>query len=789
MLEIPEVTEDDDTLSAAIKYAKAGLYILPVKRGEKHPGSIVGKGWQTQSSRDINQIVGWFAGTDHNIAIHCGRSGLIVFDVDHPEHTADIFKHLNTAPYQATRDMKIDPGRGHYIFAQPAGRNLGNSNGQLGREWGEIRGHNGVIIVAPSQHPDPEGQYRWIRTGFIPELPTELADKLPDAEPADTAATDAQVSAFIEGNTGTGQESLLNGWTKAFANHCERGSRHNGMVSVLAGALKEAAAGYFPAKLAVETLRKQFIEAATRAPTGGETQRTAAEAEREFAGILSWAAAQANSADVEKVKERTFTKMSQPIGNVAPSNVIPINTAATAPAIAVGPYLTYGYTETASAAVLIDSYRDTIRYCPQLKRWIEWDGQQWEIRPDRTPATEAVRTVALAINPGPNDTAERSLQRRLLTNAGTKAVIELAQHDRRFQVQRDLLDANGYELNTPNGIVDLRTGGIRPHDQESWHTKITGCEMSTDIWPSAPRWTQFLHDTFGGDDHLSLYMQQLFGYAAIGEVTHQVLPFMFGVGANGKSVMLEVIRRVLGDYSAVTPGKFLVIGGREHDADMVNLIGARLVTCSEVNEDSKFDEQKVKDLTGGEELNGRYLYGQSFKFKPSHTLFLAGNHQPAVTAGGVSMWRRLRLVPFNHVVPEEKRNENLANELYDQEGPAILHWIVAGAKQVVAQGFNEPASVLAATKEYAADEDLIGQFIDERLDVSDAAVQTNSALIYDDYAAWCSGIPKSRQAFGRELSSRLGATHKPSRTRDGRFVPGVTLRHPRAQFKAGLFNQ
>ena len=786
-LHIPEIAEDDDTLSAAIKYAKAGLYLLPVKRGEKHPGSIVGKGWQTQSSKDINQIAAWFAGTDHNIAIHCGRSGLVVFDIDHPEHTAEIFEHLNTAPYQATRDMRTDPARGHYLFAQPAGRNLGNSNGNLGRDWGEIRGHNGVIIASPSQHPDPDGQYRWIRTGLVPTLPDELADKLPDAEPADTAATDEQIATFIEQHTDSDDTGLLNGWIKAFANHCERGSRHNGMVSVLAGALKEAAAGYFPAQVAVDTLRKLFIEAATRAPTGGERQRTAAEASREFAGILSWAAAQANSADVDKVKERTFTKMSQPIGNGAsPSNVIPITTAATAQAVVVnGPYVTYGYTETAAAAVLVEECRNRIRYCPQLKRWLEWTGTRWEIQPDRTPATTAIRQVALDINPGPADKAEMSLQRRLLTNAGSKAVIELAQHDRLFQVERDALDANGYELNTPSGIVDLRSGAVTAHQQESWHTKITGCEIDTGAAVSAPKWMQFLDDTFGGDAELSRYMQQLFGYAAIGEVTHQIMPFMFGAGANGKSVMLEVVRRVLGDYATVTPGKFLVVGGKDHEADMAKLVGARLVTCSEVNEDSKFDEQRVKDLTGGEKLNGRYLYGQAFDFTPSHTLFLAGNHQPAVSAGGVSMWRRLRLIPFNHVVPESKRNEHLSNELFDEEGPAILAWIVAGAQHVSAHGFDEPASVSAATQEYAEDEDTIRLFVEERLIVGDGAVQTNSSLIYDDYVSWVSGIPKSRQVFGRELSIRLGPAHRPRRTMEARFVPGVTLRFPRGGYRSG----
>jgi hypothetical protein len=160
-LYVPEITTDTDVLSAALAYAEAGWYVLPVRQGSKDPGSVVGKRWQDKSSREPKMITAWIAGTTHGIALHCGRSGAIVFDVDNPEKLPELLlKYLAAAPFQSTRTDVT--GRGHYIFRQPRGRTIGNSVGRLGGGWGEVRGLNGVIMAASSTHPDG-GLYRWER--------------------------------------------------------------------------------------------------------------------------------------------------------------------------------------------------------------------------------------------------------------------------------------------------------------------------------------------------------------------------------------------------------------------------------------------------------------------------------------------------------------------------------------------------------------------------------------------------------------------------------------------------
>jgi hypothetical protein len=173
-LYVPDIDPEADALSAALAYAEAGWYLLPVDPNTKHPGSVVGKHWHHQSSRDPKQITAWFAGTGHSIALHCGRSGVVAFDVDNPAKLpAKLRKAIDGAPYQSTRPDT--PGRGHYVFAMPLGRTIGNGKGRLRGAWGEVRGLNGVIVVAPSRHSDG-GEYRWKQVGLVPALPAEIAD-------------------------------------------------------------------------------------------------------------------------------------------------------------------------------------------------------------------------------------------------------------------------------------------------------------------------------------------------------------------------------------------------------------------------------------------------------------------------------------------------------------------------------------------------------------------------------------------------------------------------------------
>ncbi|WP_267061962.1 bifunctional DNA primase/polymerase [Brachybacterium halotolerans] len=336
-LTIPDIT-GLDTLAAAFEYAKHGWHVGPVRPGTKHPGSILGKQWQSKTTRDPEIIADtWMTHTDAGIFLHVGRSGAIVIDVDTPTRLPDVLTTALTehpAPFQRTR--RSDAARRHYIYAQPPGRTLGNGLGRLPTGWGDLRGANGVIIVAPTEHPDPDGHYAWGRTGQVPQLPDSIARLLADTTTPVDVATDQTIRDFIARHD-TGQDlDKLRTLTATYKKAITAGdSRHQRAVSILAGMLKEAAAGYYPAQLAEQQLREAFLDAVAQPGHGQQgTPRTGHAALEEWRGILAWAVAQAAHADpratIERAQDHGPTDLSTLVDQAPASAPAPSSTAAPA---------------------------------------------------------------------------------------------------------------------------------------------------------------------------------------------------------------------------------------------------------------------------------------------------------------------------------------------------------------------------------------------------------------------------------------------------------------------------
>lgn len=235
-----------------------------------------------------------------------------------------------------------------------------------------------------------------------------------------------------------------------------------------------------------------------------------------------------------------------------------------------------------------------------------------------------------------------------------------------------------------------------------------------------PRFQSFLVQTFGDDDkgkEMINFLHLLLGYSITGDVGGQVLPFLYGVGANGKSALLDVVIKILGDYADVAPPGFLMERGKfnEHSTELTELHGRRLFVCSELKPHDKFDEARVKLLTGGDRLKARRMRQDFFSFEPTHKLWLLGNHRPEVGTGGHAFWRRIRLIPFERVVPDHRKIDNLAEILVHDEGPGILHWMIQGATAYLTTKppLTGPSVVRTATQAYATTEDHIGRFLAE----------------------------------------------------------------------------
>lgn len=435
-------------------------------------------------------------------------------------------------------------------------------------------------------------------------------------------------------------------------------------------------------------------------------------------------------------------------------------------------------TDDGNALRLVDSWHDKIRHCPQRGKWLTWDDYRW-VWDDSGLVNEAARHVIRTM-PGDADPVQKH-RHRSLSRRALDAMIALARTDPRIVVQANQLDADPYALCTPAGVVDLRDGKLTQPDPAHNHTRSTSVPPDPD--GATPRWNRFLEQTFAGHAELTAYVQRIAGYSITGAVTHHVLPFLHGSGGNGKSVFLDVLRAVLGDYAATAPAGFLMASREQHETEIARLHGLRFVIASEVNQEARFDEAKVKLLTGGDALTARFMHKDYFTFSPTHHLWLMGNHKPAVTSGGgESFWRRLRLVPFTNTVPVGDRDDDLAQRLITEEAPGILAWLIDGAvaSHPDRGGLRDPSSVLTETRSYALEEDMVGRFLDDRCHLGGGdLVRTNTKDVLDAYRQWCKdegSRPTSNTVFGRELRTRFDIETERSHGR--RYYVGLTLLNP-----------
>lgn len=420
----------------------------------------------------------------------------------------------------------------------------------------------------------------------------------------------------------------------------------------------------------------------------------------------------------------------------------------------------FGTTDASNSVRLVHFMQGEYRYVTDVG-WYRWDGTRYVADDDKSIMQKAIEAVEfshqLELDGNVRKWVLASNNRDRIQNA-----ISIAGTNSEVLVHAIELDAEANNLCTPEGIVNLRTGEIRPAikgtDFNTRQTSVAPKAMET------PLWNAFLREIIEDEDRIG-YLQELFGAALFGDSRFHVLPVFVGTGANGKSTIIDVISGILNDYSATMPENFLLdTTGNAHPTDIARLRGVRLAVASETRPDGKFNESRVKMLTGGDTLSARFMGQNFFDFKPTHTLFMAVNHLPEVKSGGDGFWRRLRKIDFRKTIPVEKRKENLAQSLIEQEGPGILQWMIDGAVRLTNQGFNEPESVKMSTQSYRHEEDHIAKFIDEKTILADGASVTRVA-IFNAYRDWCGENgekPITQNNLTRELKARLGIAESES---------------------------
>ncbi len=416
--------------------------------------------------------------------------------------------------------------------------------------------------------------------------------------------------------------------------------------------------------------------------------------------------------------------------------------------------------EDAVALEFAGTHADAFRYVAASRQWMKFTGCRWE----------------------PEDTLGAFDESRLLCRkAGdaqaktVAAVVTLARSDRRLAATVGQWDAQLMLFNCSGATIDLTTGMPREPDRRDYITKIAGTALAEAATPH-PLWDRFLARVTGNDRDLIAFLQRWCGYCLTGHTHEHKLVFLYGKGANGKSVFTSTIGGIIGDYTTVAPIELLLASKHDrHPTEIARLKPARLVLAQETPAGRRWDETKLKSLTSSDPLTGRFMRQDFFDFLPTHKLMVVGNHRPSLANVEEATKRRLLMVPFVIQIPPAERDPHLTHKL-KSEWPAILRWAVDGCLAYQRQGLAPPASVIKASDDYFDGEDTLQQWIDDCLKTDDPRAFTPSRQLFMSWKEWAEQR-NLRSGSEKEFVERLADKGiEKVRTNKARGFKGVELK-------------
>jgi putative DNA primase/helicase len=416
----------------------------------------------------------------------------------------------------------------------------------------------------------------------------------------------------------------------------------------------------------------------------------------------------------------------------------------------------------------VQIFGQDVHWCESRGKWYVWDGCIWQ--PDAV--REVQRMAELTMRAMLKELAEDEHGSKWAAKCNRDAkhpreMLEAVKH--RTAIPIEQLDRHPWLLGVRNGVIDLKTGALLPHDRR--HLITTLCPAEYDPEARCPRWDEFLLEIMGGNVEMGAALQRLAGYFLTGDISVQILPIFYGKGGNGKNVFLDTIMGIMGPHAEEAPdGLVTAKVNEEHPTEIADLYGKRLVVASETEENKKLRIGLVKKITGNKYLKGRFMRQDYFQFERTHKTVLVTNNKPVVTETSHAIWRRLRLIPFTVTIPEDKQDRQLTEKLV-AEWPGILAWAVRGclAWQAHQCDLEFPEQVQAATEEYRGDSDHVVDFISERCvdwrANPEQKMRTPKERLYLAYCAWCRDVGEDvliRNAFNSRLRSH-GFEDKPLR--------------------------
>ena len=437
-------------------------------------------------------------------------------------------------------------------------------------------------------------------------------------------------------------------------------------------------------------------------------------------------------------------------------------------------------TDTTNAELIASLYGDQLRFDHRRRRWLLWAAHYW--REDTTGEVYRLATAAArerysrSVNIEDLDERRRvakwsidSEQRNRLESA-----VALAKNIQPIADSGETWDTDPWLLGMANGVVDLRGGKLRngrPNDQI---TLTTGIEFDPEA--KCPRWEQFLQEVIG-DSELINWLWRALGYSLTGDTREQCIFLCHGIGANGKTKLVEAIREAMGGYAYSSPfSTFERYQRASIPNDLAALEHKRLVTSSETNDNTRLNEARIKAISGGDPITARYLHAEYFTFMPHLKLWLFVNHRPKVMDDSHGFWRRVKLIPFTKQFTGEADDKRLG-EVLRSEAPGILAWLVKGCLEWQQRGLDPaPRAVEVATEEYRAESDELGGFIIERC-VERPGGRVRASELYNAYTGWAveQGMKDKEILSTKAFGMRIGNKYHRDRGEEGVFYAGLSL--------------
>lgn len=461
-------------------------------------------------------------------------------------------------------------------------------------------------------------------------------------------------------------------------------------------------------------------------------------------------------------------------------------------------------------------FRDRFLFCKNSEEWYEWNGQHWQrdVMNRALVAVEEVvghylaeygrvaKEIADAVAAGKDRKSQRLVKLQDLHDSLLKRAIALRGDRRRttclkfahtieqsIAITGEEFDAHPMLFPCGNGVIDLKTGLLQPGRPSDYLTKASPVAF-TSIDAPCPLWERTLLEIFNGSQALVDYLRRLLGYSMTGMVSEKVFPVLYGkTGWNGRSMIIETVRKVMGDFAHAIPSEMLLSQKFGRSAagpspDIMSLRGIRLAFASEIDENQSFSVARIKGLTGKDELVGRNPHDKHpTNFWPTHKLFLMTNTQPEAPAGDKAFWYRMALIPFDISFvnrdpqePHERRADLNLDKKIMAEASGILAWLVRGCLEWQRDGLAPPREVTEATEKYRRSEDLIADWIYERADISDPNAEETATNLYRDFVEWYHDNIGQKERTGTWFGKQLGKKYEKHKSNGRVLYLGICLK-------------